>query len=904
MPALMRKFLFLSILGLLTYCGEKQQAIFEVPSREPGMPDSLTLDMIERVRKAVAKIDVLDVDYILNKKKVELMQKSLESATGTQKIGLTFGYALELLNSGDTKKAIETLEEVVTEVEKGDFAKKENLIFTLKKQLAISYMRQAEQENCIANHNDESCIIPISPKAQHVLREGAEQSIKCLNEVLAMHPDAECQYLLNVTHMTLGQYPDEVPDEYLLPEKYFESAAAFPRFIDIGMHLGVDMDAGAGGTCIDDFNNDGFLDIMASSWGFEDQIRYFQNDQKGGFVEHTDSVGLVGVTGGLNLRHADYNNDGHLDFMILRGAWLQEYGRIPNSLFRNNGDGTFTDVTVSAGLYSMHPTQTAVWADFNLDGWLDLFIANESIQKDPHPVELYLNLGDGTFREISKEAGIDPRGYYKGVAVGDVNNDRYPDLYLSNLTGRNLLYINQGESDPKFVSDTRAGVSGPERTFPTWMFDFDQDGWDDLFVSGYASREESPAKLMMDVARDKPTSLTPVLYRNLGDGTFEDISKQAGLSEPASTMGCNFGDLDNDGYLDFYLSTGDPEYFSIVPNKMYRNDAGKAYQDVTYTGGFGHIQKGHAIGFGDIDRDGDQDVYTVLGGAFEGDNYRNLLYENPIDNQNSWINIKLVGVESNQSAIGTKLILTFDDGGKERKIHHNVGMDASFGGNSLLSELGLGKAEVIKRLEVLWPYENMSVSVFENVSVNQHIQITEGSEEVKPLDWTPVPFRKMGMHGHHHASSRISNSSGFSSEMKGIIQFLESQGYSSDTTMRSDSLHFVSYDSTFNEVEQIKYSSDRFKSARFKKTVPVSDNFYPRFGIHEILFASSSEAKVAINRLNRIINSPDAINDKTYDYLISNENHLIYVQCNVKGFEKIVLEYKDEFLSIVSQNHN
>jgi hypothetical protein len=146
--------------------------------------------------------------------------------------------------------------------------------------------------------------------------------------------------------MTLGQYPIKVPEKFRIAPEYFQKSANFPIFKDIAMGLEVDTKALSGGTCIDDFNN----------------------DKNGGFIDKTNSTGLVGVTGGLNLRHADYNNDGHIDFLILRGAWFFDQGKIPNSLIRNNGDGTFLDVTVETGIYSENPTQTAVWADFNLDG--------------------------------------------------------------------------------------------------------------------------------------------------------------------------------------------------------------------------------------------------------------------------------------------------------------------------------------------------------------------------------------------------------------------------------------------------------------------------------------------------------------------------------------------------------
>src|SRR5690606_18429833 len=138
----------------------------------------------------------------------------------------------------------------------------------------------------------------------------------------------------------------------------------------------------------------------------------------------------------------------------------------------------------------------------------------------------------------------------------------------------------------------------------------------------------------------------PKIYHNNGDGTFSEVSKKMGLSEPMLAMGSNFGDLDNDGFPDFYIGTGAPSFTSIVPNKMYRNNQGKSFQDVTTSGRFGHIQKGHAVSFGDFDNDGDQDIFHVLGGAFEGDVYGDAFFENPVGNKKNWVTLILEGTES------------------------------------------------------------------------------------------------------------------------------------------------------------------------------------------------------------------------------------------------------------------
>lgn len=717
---------------------KEEQDILKEPFVSPA-----TLKMIAEVSDAVARINPLKVPYILNNLKVRQMESRLNTTTGAQKLDLMTGYGVELLRSGKTDASITVLSEVLNSMNSMNISNRNEALYVVKKNLAIAYMRKGEQENCIANHNDESCIIPISSKAQHLLRTGSEKCIDLLNDILALNPnDYECQYLLNIAHMTLGQYPDGVPKRFRLPEDYFTNNIDFPRFRDIAPDLNVDVNEKSGGTCLDDFNNDGYLDIIASSWGFNDQIRYFENDRNGGFIDKTKYSGLSGVVGGLNLKHADFNNDGHLDFIILRGAWLGEYGKIPNSLMQNNGDGTFTDVTVESGIYSKRPTQSAVWADFDLDGWLDIFIANESTPNSENRCELYLNK-NGKFTDVSSDAGFDKTGFFKGAACGDINNDGLPDLYLSNYDSENTLYQNISTTgNLRFVDITeKAGVAEPVSSFPTWMFDYNNDGHIDIFVSGYASKTKTSSSLIIDNALKGYSGNRPLLYHNNGNGTFTERSLAAGLDEPITTMGCNFGDLDNDGFLDFYLATGSPSYFSIVPNRVYLNQNGETFEDISYVSGFGHIQKGHAIGFGDIDMDGDQDIYAVMGGAFEGDVFGNLLYENPVGNTNNWIHILLEGDISNRSAVGATIILTLNTENGPRMIYHTVGLDASFGGNSTIAELGLGAAELIQSIEIRWPNKERSKTILENVPCCQNIRIQEDNGALTVLTRPMTRFR-------------------------------------------------------------------------------------------------------------------------------------------------------------------
>ncbi len=232
--------------------------------------------------------------------------------------------------------------------------------------------------------------------------------------------------------MTIGEYPFNVPDSYFIEYPNWEKEKKdFPKFKEIAQNIGLAENGLSGGVSLEDFNNDGLIDVFITSYGMKDQSKLFINTGSG-FKDSTEKAGLAGLVGGLNTVHADYNNDGFTDIFILRGAWLGKGGNHPNSLLKNNGDGTFSDVTKSSGLLSFHPTQTAAWADVNNDGYLDLFIGNESRSNESHSCELYINQKNGKFLEKSSEYNLSSiKGFVKAVVFGDINNDQWPDLYLS-----------------------------------------------------------------------------------------------------------------------------------------------------------------------------------------------------------------------------------------------------------------------------------------------------------------------------------------------------------------------------------------------------------------------------------------------------------------------------------------
>ncbi|MBL9139921.1 MAG: CRTAC1 family protein [Verrucomicrobiales bacterium] len=667
---------------------------------------------------------------------------------------------IQLLNSGENQAALDVFEEFeisAQEVLGARMSSRDQAQLGLLK--ALCYLRMGEFENCLSHPTTESCLLPIQGSGVHRLRRGSEGAVQVLtNHLNRFSSDLEARWLLNIAAMTLGQHPHGVPAQWLIPPAAFASDHDIKKFPDIAGVVGLDVNDLAGGSLTEDFDNDGDLDIVASSWGLTGTLRLFRNNGDGTFREMTEEAGLTGLVGGLHLMQTDYDNDGFADIWVLRGAWLGAAGRHPNSLLRNRGDGTFEDVTEQARLLSFHPTQTSAWFDFDGDGWLDVFIGNESEAKDPHPCELYRNNRDGTFTECAAEVGVAVRGYIKGVVAGDFNNDGRPDLYLSNRDGANVLFRNDGPSAApgsgafgwKFVDVTAtAGVAEPMRSFPTWFWDYDQDGWLDIMVTGYSIR--GVGDIASDVLGLPHKAERARLYRNRGDGTFEDVTVRVGLFKVLHAMGANFGDLDNDGWVDFYVGTGDPDLATLIPNRMFRNDGGQRFQDVTTSGGFGHLQKGHGVSFADLDNDGDQDVHVVMGGAYSGDPYRNCLFQNP-GHGNHWLKLKLEGVRANRAAIGARVRVTLVTPDGLRSLHHVVGSGASFGANPLRLEIGLGQATSIREVEVRWPGSN-STSVYRDLEMDRGYRLQEGAAAVTALPLHPFVMPAPGAMARSHPTA-------------------------------------------------------------------------------------------------------------------------------------------------------
>ena len=726
--------------------------------------------MFERLQQWAREVG--DRDPYANVAQLKSLREQITKSTdAAQQLDLQYGLAEQFLNLGQPDECLTVISNILRSPWRGHTWIAPSARREIRLLEGLAYLRVGEQENCLQHHNADSCLVPIRSAGRHQAQRGATNAEAIFLELARQKTnDLGSRWLLNIAAMTLGKYPQDIPPALRIPVSVFESDFPLQRFPEIAAQAGVAIDDVAGGTIAEDFDGDGLVDVFFTSWAPLTQCHYFKNLGNGHFAERTAQSGLIGVTGGLNIMQADYNNDGWPDIYIVRGAWLGELGLLPDSLLRNNGDGTFSDVTEEAGLLSFDPALSAVWFDANNDGWIDLFVANETRDgRHPHPCQLFLNDGHGKFRECALPAGAAVQGFVRAVTAGDFDNDGWPDLYISCLTSDNILLHNDGRSSTNqapgihFTDVTaKARVAEPRQSFPAWFWDYDNDGWLDIFVCGYGIGGETYSTsanaghgILNEFVADKlglpSKGERPRLYHNNHDGTFSDVTHAARLDHVYLAMGSNFGDLDNDGWLDFYLGTGTPYFGSLVPNEMFRNNGGRSFQNVTSAGGFGHLQKCHGIAFADLNNDGQQDVVLNVGGAFAGDNYFDALFANP-GHTNHWLSLKLTGKTSNRSAIGTRIKVVVKSQERFREIHRVVGSGGSFGSSPLRQEIGLGLANTIDRVEVWWPATGQT-NILRGLEMDRFYEFTESQKTAQPL--SPPHFAWSALEaeaGHNHTT--------------------------------------------------------------------------------------------------------------------------------------------------------
>ncbi|MEE8585367.1 MAG: FG-GAP-like repeat-containing protein, partial [Acidobacteriota bacterium] len=429
-----------------------------------------------------------------------------------------------------------------------------------------------------------------------------EEAAKAFVNALSAWGAPADQWLLHLSQQKSAHPIEGLPEQFRFPVRPELSPAQGGerlQFVDIAGRLGVDRLDGNGPSSWGDFDGDGRADLLLA--GSDAFIGLYRN-QKDRFVEVTSAAGLEGIASGYSANVVDYDNDGHLDIYLSLNGWS---GPAPNRLFRNLGGGAFEEVTDQSGTGDPGSGFVSLWGDLDNDGDLDLAVAN-GVLKDGSTPQLYENQGDGTFRNVTREAGIsEPPDYGAiGIALGDYDRDGDLDLFVNGwVSSPNRLYRNDGNLRFSQVAEQAGVVQPPHRGFVCFFFDYNNDAYPDILTTSQAPwgavlQGLAEPYSVSGLGRAHPDASR--LFRNNRDGTFTDVTLQAGLHYPLGTMAAGVADLDNDGHLDLYFGTGDPSLSRLEPNRFFRNRGDGTFADQTFSAGLGNIGKGHGITFCDF----------------------------------------------------------------------------------------------------------------------------------------------------------------------------------------------------------------------------------------------------------------------------------------------------------------
>lgn len=578
-----------------------------------------------------------------------------------------------------------------------------------------------------AAEQDFKALLALAPDTLPVRRDLANAYLRQgkIDDAIAMYQgvvdldasDLIARWNLRVAYMQKGVKPEALPEPYRLAFNTDRVAASPVTFTDVAPQLGVDALTRGRGSAWGDYDGDGDSDLLTV--GIQDPHHLYRNNGDGSFTDVTVQAGLLDPRGGWASLFFDYDRDGDRDLFVTRDGWR---GKAANSLYRNNGDGTFTDIAAPAGIAGYGNSFTASLADYDRDGNIDIYVANGVSEARGEANALYRNNGDGTFINVARQAGVAHHGRSIGTAFGDYDNDGWLDLFVINIDGPNALYRNNG--DGSFTETTRAaGIDAPHDGFVGFFFDYDHDGWLDLFATGWT---ESMQEVLRSAMSGQPSQERNrlALYHNNGDGTFTDVTAQAGLARTYGAMAAQYGDIDNDGWLDIYLGNGGPPMDTYEPNILLRNTGQGTFTDITDSAGVGNLGKGHGATFSDFDNDGDLDLYAPIGGAMFGDRQPNSLYRNS-GTANHWLKLRLQPTQSNPDAIGTRLAVTTMSSSNKRTQHLTVAGSTGFGSmNDPVVFIGLGESDRVERLDIQWP--SGLRQELRDLPVDQRLILTEG----------------------------------------------------------------------------------------------------------------------------------------------------------------------------------
>jgi hypothetical protein len=539
------------------------------------------------------------------------------------------------------------------------------------------------------------------------LLRAAQFGVESMN---ANPANERARYWLWLTSLKLKGYPAFVPEAFRM-----EVTAGYDKpvveFTDIAARMGLDKTSAGRGIAVFDYNNDGYLDIViAAAHG---GCSLYRNNGDGTFTDVSIGSGLDKSINTFAITAGDYNNDGFVDLYITR---LGFYGG-EGDLLRNNGDGTFTNVTKQAGLKLWGPAFSASWVDYDGDGLLDLFIANNlgGIFDRKTPNRLFHNNGDGTFTETTEQAGLKTMWPTIGCAWGDYDNDGRPDLFLSNAMGHSQLFHNNGDGTFTDVSE-HAGVTESCFGTPAVWWDYDNDGWMDIAQFVWSDHEDVIHTMRFG---EGPADCSPMrVYHNNRDGTFTQVNRDLGLNGAWGTMSANVADINNDGYLDVVLGNGSPKMDRLDPMVLMEFD-GYKFRNTTFAAGLAYRGKSHGVNMADLFGDGRMSILVASGGQYPGDLLTTSVYY-PNRLAGNYVNVRLVGIRSNRSAIGAKISVQADGRWQYREIFGGT----NFGCLPFEQHFGLAAITALDAIEIRWP--SGLRQRFEGLPINTTFEFTEG----------------------------------------------------------------------------------------------------------------------------------------------------------------------------------
>jgi hypothetical protein len=560
----------------------------------------------------------------------------------------------------------------------------------------------------------------------------------------------------------------------------------YPGFLNQPLRFGM-IRYGPAGISAADVDNDGFYDLFIPD-GVES--KFFRNLGNGKFEDVTAKAGLSGLDGVSVGIFADYDNDGYKDLFVSRTFK-------PNQLFHNNHDGTFTDVTKKSGIGEDCCTTVASWADYDNDGYLDLYVGRYLDPRLDIPTtfyarnglhnQLYRNNHDGTFTNVTEKAGVGEVGLCLGNVWGDYNDDGYPDLYVVNDFGRKTLYRNNKNGTFTDVT-VEAGALAYGAGMNASMADYDNDGKLDIYSTNIRSEDawyaewptvarymvntwrqgvwQTDMPLYMQVFHQSGTDFVKVfkqmasgnvLLKNRGDGTFEDTTAKDHANPPGWFWGASFEDFDNDGWQDIYAANGwvyndrdteieldflnnvvtaqklyktgiffDPKHFGHTSwhgwehNRYMRNRGDGSFEEIGRAAGNDLLLNSRGVAAADFWNRGVMDI------AVAASTDKHALLRNEVDANRHWLQVELVGVKSNKDAVGARISVVINGKPQMREIVLGDGYGSE---NSLRQHFGLGDATSVDQLTVKWPASG-TVQTFKNIPGNRIIEITEGVDRI------------------------------------------------------------------------------------------------------------------------------------------------------------------------------